>query len=137
VLAGFHPHWPDLNLTVAGFHSRSIQGQKRVLLGRCIKRRREEAVLFRTFAFAGAAAALLAISLPAMADPLSTDVSAQGVTIDPGAGPRVRVGPDRDRRRHDRRESRGDGGDRRCVTEYTTRTTPSGRTIREKKTVCR
>ncbi len=92
-------------------------------------------MLFRTFAFAGAAAALLAIPLPAMADPLSTDISAQGVTIDPGAGPRVRVGPDRDRRRHERYESRG--SDRRCVTEYTTRTTPSGRTIREKKTVCR
>lgn len=94
---------------------------------------------FRLFAFAGAAVALLAIPLPAMAAPLATDFSSQvRIQVDPGG---VRVGHDRydsrrrDRRVHDRFESRG--RDRRCVTERTTRVTPSGRVIREKKTVCR
>jgi hypothetical protein len=98
---------------------------------------------FRLFAFTGAAAALLAIPLPAMAAPLSTeaplatDFSSQvDIRVGPGG---VRVGHDRydsrDRRVHDRFESRR--RDRRCVTERTTRTTPSGRVIREKKTVCR
>jgi len=71
--------------------------------------------------------------------PLATDFSSQvDIRVGPGG---VRVGHDRydsrrrDRRIHDRDESRG--RDRRCVTERTTRTTPSGRVIREKKTVCR
>ena len=46
-------------------------------------------------------------------------------TIEVGPGG-VRVDGDRDRRRG-----------RKCVTEVTTRQTPSGRIIRERKTVCR
>jgi hypothetical protein len=53
----------------------------------------------------------------------ATPAQAQRVEIGPGG-----VEIDSGRRDRDRR---------RCVTEYTTRVTPSGRTIREKKTVCR
>jgi hypothetical protein len=73
----------------------------------------------RTFAFAVAAAALITLPLPAVAGPL-TDLSSQSVQIGPGG---VRIGHDRfdsrrrDRRVHDRWESRGRrGGDCRTVT---------------------
>jgi hypothetical protein len=49
----------------------------------------------------------------------------------PAQAQRFEVGPGGVRVDTDRRDRR------RCVTEYTTRVTPSGRTIREKKTVCR
>jgi hypothetical protein len=91
----------------------------------------------RAFVLAVAAAVLVALPLPTTAAPVSTDISSQSVTIGPGG---VRVhdrweSRRRDRRIHDRYESRG--RDRRCVTEYTTRTTPSGRVVREKRTICR
>jgi hypothetical protein len=96
----------------------------------------------RAFAFAVAAGMLVALPLPVTAAPLSIDLSSQSIQVGPGG---VRVGHDRwdsrrrDRRVHDRRESRGGDrrGDRRCVSETTTRTTPSGRVVREKRTVCR
>lgn len=80
-----------------------------------------------------AAAALLALPLSAQVSNAApvTDISAQSVTVGPGG---VRVG-DGHRRWESRRERRMDR--RRCVTERTTRTTPSGRVIREKRTVCR
>ncbi len=63
----------------------------------------------------------------------STLAQAQGVEIGPGG---IRVDPDRRDRDYyrDRRDYRGG---RRCRTEYTTRESPSGRMVREKKTVCR
>ena len=76
----------------------------------------------RTFAFAVAASALLILPLPAVAGPLPTDLSSQSIQVGPGG---VRVGHDRwdsrrrDRRVHDRFESRGrggGGGDCRTVT---------------------
>jgi hypothetical protein len=71
---------------------------------------------------ATAAAALLT------ATPLvSTPAQAQSVEVGPGG---IRVDPDR----RDRRDYRGG---RRCRTEYTTRESPSGRIVREKRTVCR
>ena len=91
----------------------------------------------RAFAFAVVAGILVAFPLPTTAAPLSTDLSSQSVQIGPGG---VRVHDRYDSRRRDRRgdriESRG-RGDRRCVSETTTRTTPSGRVVREKRTVCR
>ena len=79
---------------------------------------------------AAAAATAIFAAIPLLVG--STPAHSQAVEIGPGG---VRVDPDgrRDRDRRDYRRGRGD----RCVTEYTTRTTPSGRTIREKKTVCR
>jgi hypothetical protein len=79
----------------------------------------------RLFVVAVAAGLLAALPLPSTAAPLSTDVSSQSVQIGPGG---VRVHDRWDSRRRDRR---------RCVTEYTTRTTPSGRVVREKRTICR
>ena len=74
----------------------------------------------RTFAFAVAAAALLTLPLPAaVASPLPTDLSSQSIQVGPGG---VRVGHDRwdsrrrDRRVHDRFESRGRGGGGGCRT---------------------
>ena len=67
----------------------------------------------RIFAVTTAVAALLAIPLPAMAETSSTDLSSQSIQVGPGG---VRVGHDRydsrqrDRRVHDRFESRGRGG---------------------------
>ena len=63
----------------------------------------------------------------------STPAEAQQIEVGPGG---VRVGPgyrDRDYYR-DRRDYRGG---RRCRTEYTTREGPSGRIVRERRTVCR
>ena len=68
---------------------------------------------------AAAAAAIFA------AVPLFSPAQAQSIEVGPGG---VRVDGDRDR---DRRRGR------KCVTEVTTRQTPSGRIIRERKTVCR
>jgi hypothetical protein len=82
----------------------------------------------RAFAFAVAAGVLVALPLPTTAAPLATDLSSQSVQIGPGG---VRVHDRYDSRRRDRRS------DRRCVTERTERVTPSGRVIREKRTVCR
>ena len=70
---------------------------------------------------AAAAAAVIFAATPFSLG--TTPAQAQRVEVDPGG---VRI--DTDRRDRERR---------RCVTEYTTRVTPSGRTIREKKTVCR
>ena len=74
----------------------------------------------RQLAFAVAAAALFVLPLPASAAPLSTDLSSQSIQVGPGG---VRVGHDRwdsrrrDRRVHDRFESRGGGrGGCRTVT---------------------
>jgi hypothetical protein len=63
----------------------------------------------------------------------STPAQAQQIEVGPGG---VRVGPDhRDRDYYrDRRDYRGG---RRCRTEYTTRESPSGRVVRERRTVCR
>jgi hypothetical protein len=57
------------------------------------------------------------------------------IGISPAQAQRVQVGPDGVRVDSGRDRDRDRG--RRCVTEYTTRVTPSGRKIREKKTVCR
>jgi hypothetical protein len=80
---------------------------------------------------AAAAAAALLTAAPLVVG--STPVQAQGVEIGPGG---IRVDPDRRDRDYyrDRRDYRGG---RRCRTEYTTRESPSGRMVREKKTVCR
>jgi hypothetical protein len=80
---------------------------------------------------AAAAAAALLTATPLVVG--STPAQAQAVEIGPGG---VRVDPyrrDRDYYR-DRRDYRGG---RRCRTEYTTRESPSGRTVREKRTVYR
>jgi hypothetical protein len=82
----------------------------------------------RAFVFAVSAGILVALPLPTTAAPLSVDVSSQSLQIGPGG---VRVHDRWDSRRERRR------ADRRCVTEYTTRVTPRGRTIRERRTVCR
>ena len=68
---------------------------------------------------AAAAAATIFAAVPLVVG--TSPAQAQSIEVGPGG---VRVDPDRRR-------------GRRCVTEYTTRVTPSGRTIREKKTVCR
>jgi len=79
-----------------------------------------------------AAAALL------MAAPLvlgSAPAQAQHIEVGPGG-----VGVDLEHRDHyrdrDYYRDRYHGG-RRCRTEYTTRETPGGRVIRERRTVCR
>jgi hypothetical protein len=79
---------------------------------------------------AAVAAALLTTTLVVG----STPAQAQSVEVGPGG---IRVDPDRrDRRDYygDRRDYRGGG---RCRTEYTTRQSPSGRVVRERRTVCR
>jgi hypothetical protein len=80
---------------------------------------------------AGAAAAALLTATPLVVG--STPAQAQNIEVGPGG---VRVGPDhRDRDYYrDRRDYRGG---RRCRTEYTTRDSPSGRVVRERRTVCR
>jgi len=65
---------------------------------------------------AGAAAAAIFAGLP-----VTTPAQAQKIEVGPGG---VRIDRDRDR-------------GRRCITEWTTRETRSGRIVREKKTVCR
>jgi hypothetical protein len=78
---------------------------------------------------AAAAAAALLTATPLVVG----STPAQAFEIGPGG---VRVDPyrrDRDYYR-DRRDYRGG---RRCRTEYTTRESPSGRTVREKRTVYR
>jgi hypothetical protein len=83
----------------------------------------------RAFAFAIAAGALFALPLPAAAAPLSIDLSSQSIQVGPGG---VRVGHDRwdsrrrDRRVHDRYESRGRGGDRGCRTVTIKERLPGG-----------
>jgi hypothetical protein len=74
--------------------------------------------MMKTMLAATAATAILA-AVPLFS--VTNPAQAQSIEVGPGG---VRVDPDRRR-------------GRRCVTEYTTRVTPSGRTIREKKTVCR
>lgn len=88
----------------------------------------------RTFAIAAAVAALFALpTAPASAAPVATDVSSQSIQIGPGG---VRVHDRWDsRRRSDRRMDRR--SDRRCRTEVTERVRPSGRVVRERRTVCR
>ena len=76
-----------------------------------------------TFAAATAAALFTATPLVIGIAP----VQAQSVEVGPGG---LRVDPDR----RDRRDYRGGS---RCRTEYTTRESPSGRMVREKRTVCR
>jgi len=67
----------------------------------------------RLFTIASAVVAVVAFSLPAMAEAPVTDLSSQSIQVGPGG---VRVGHDRydsrrrDRRVHDRFESRGRGG---------------------------
>ena len=83
----------------------------------------------RTLAFAAAACALLTLPLPAVSSPLATDLSSQSVQIGPGG---VRVGHDRwdsrrrDRRVHDRFESRGRGGGGDCRTVTIKERLPGG-----------
>lgn len=83
----------------------------------------------RIFAVTSAVAALLAIPLPAMAEPASTDLSSQSIQVGPGG---VRVGHDRydsrrrDRRVHDRFESRGRGGGGSCRTVTIKERLPGG-----------
>jgi hypothetical protein len=87
----------------------------------------------RSIVFAASALALLAFSVSASAAGsagTTTDLSSQ-ITIDPGrrGGPSVTFGdPDRRDYRRDRR---------RCVTETVERVRPSGRVVRERRTVCR
>ena len=85
----------------------------------------------RNLLLAVAAAGLFALPLPATAGSAvpSTDISSQSVRIGPGG---VRV-----HGRFESRERRERRSERRCVTERTTRTTPSGRVIRETRKVCR
>ena len=79
--------------------------------------------------FAAAAAAALLTTTPLV---INQPVQAQSVEVGPGG---IRVDPDRRRDYYrDRRDYR-DGS--RCRTEYTTRESPSGRIVREKRTVCR
>ena len=70
---------------------------------------------------AAAAAAAIFAAVPLLVG--TSPAQAQSIEVGPGG---VRVDRDRDRRRG-----------RKCVTEVTTRETPSGRIIRERKTVCR
>jgi hypothetical protein len=84
----------------------------------------------RIFVVTSAVAALLAMSLPATAEPSSTDLSSQSIQVGPGG---VRVGHDRydsrrrDRRVHDRYESRGrGGGERSCKTVTIKERLPGG-----------
>ena len=72
---------------------------------------------------AAAAAAAIFAAVPLLVG--TSPAQAQSIEVGPGG---VRVDGDRDR---DRRRGR------KCVTEVTTRQTPSGRIIRERKTVCR
>jgi hypothetical protein len=82
-----------------------------------------------------AAAAALLTATPLIVG--STPAQAQHIEVGPGG---VGVGLDhRDRdfyRDRDYYRGRYHGG-RRCRTEYTTRETPGGRVIRERRTVCR
>ena len=64
----------------------------------------------------------------------STPAQAQSVEVGPGG---IRVDPDRRDRRDYDRDRRDYRGGRRCRTEYTTRESPSGRVVRERRTVCR
>jgi hypothetical protein len=61
-----------------------------------------------------------------------TNAQAQSVEVGPGG---IRVDPDR--RRDYYRDRRDYRGGRRCRTEYTTRESPGGRIVRERRTVCR
>jgi hypothetical protein len=86
----------------------------------------------RSIVFAASAVALLAFPVAASAAGsagATTDLSSQ-ITIDPGRrGPSVTIGdPDRRGYRRDRR---------RCVSETVERVRPSGRVVRERRTVCR
>ncbi len=76
---------------------------------------------------AAAAAAAIFAAVPLLVG--TSPAQAQSIEVGPGG---VRVDRDRgDRGDRDRRRGRN------CVTEVTTRQTPSGRIIRERKTVCR
>lgn len=92
----------------------------------------------RAFAFAIATGALVALPLPATAGPLSTDLSSQAIEVGPGG---VRVGHDRwdsrrrDRRVHDRFESRG-GGRGGCRTVTIKERLPGGGVKIVKKREC-
>jgi hypothetical protein len=73
---------------------------------------------------AAAAAAAIFATVPLFVG--TSPAQAQRIEVNPGG---VRVDPDR-RLDPDRRRGR------RCVTEVTTRETPSGRIVRERRTVC-
>ena len=77
---------------------------------------------------AAAAVALLTTTPLVVKDP----AQAQSIEVGPGG---IRVDPDR--RRDYYRDRRDYRGGRRCRTEYTTRESPSGRVVRERRTVCR
>lgn len=80
---------------------------------------------------AAAAATALFTAAPLVVG--STPTQAQQIEVGPGG---VRVGPNyRDRDYY--RDRRDYHGGRRCRTEYTTREGPSGRVVRERRTVCR
>jgi hypothetical protein len=81
---------------------------------------------------AAAAAAALFTAMPLVIG--ITPVQAQSVEVGPGG---IRVDPDRRDRRDYYRDRRDYRGGSRCRTEYTTRESPSGRVVREKRTVCR
>ena len=81
---------------------------------------------------AAAAAAALLTTTPLVVG--STPAQAQSVEVGPGG---IRVDPDRRDRRDYYRDRRDYRGGRRCRTEYTTRESPSGRVVRERRTVCR
>ena len=78
---------------------------------------------------AAAAAAALLTTTPLI---VKQPAQAQSVEVSPGG---IRVDPDR--RRDYYRDRRDYRGGRRCRTEYTTRESPSGRVVRERRTVCR
>ena len=78
---------------------------------------------------AAAAAAALNAATPLIVG--STPAQAQHIEVGPGG-----VGVGLDHRDRDYYRGRYHGG-RRCRTEYTTRETPGGRVIRERRTVCR
>ena len=81
---------------------------------------------------AAAAAAALLTTTPLVVG--SSPAKAQSVEVGPGG---IRVDPDRRDRRDYYRDRRDYRGGRRCRTEYTTRESPSGRVVRERRTVCR
>ena len=80
---------------------------------------------------AAAAAAALLTTTPLI---VKNSAQAQSVEVGPGG---IRVDPDRRDRRDYYRDRRDYRGGRRCRTEYTTRESPSGRVVRERRTVCR
>jgi hypothetical protein len=93
-----------------------------------------------------ASALLIALLIPSSSSMQAQEVeiSPGGVRIEPRPRPGGRRGDDLRREERLRRDERVRRDERerervrlRCRTEYTTRETPSGRTVREKKSVCR